>query len=427
MLLGEVSRPITSQRAILLSRSDLRTRRERMAARVMVRGLDLSERLKSRMLVDVTPPAEDLFYRVPDKLDAFRPGEVLDSRRVEVRGFRRVVKADAWHVKFRSTDTRGAAMPGVTTVLVPQRPFSGPVRPLLSYQCAIDSLGATADPSFTLRRGDQLELPLMARALRRGWAVVTTDHTGPRHAFGAGLLAARFVLDGIRAAIAFEPAGFDTATPIGLWGYSGGAQATLCAAEQHAGYAPELNIVGAAAGGITVDPTTMSGTFEDAYDGSLLSGIPLGAIIGISREFPDVDLLGALTPQGQAMVASAAEMTVDQLFMSFPFLHWGDYLTVPSVLDIPGLRTAFEANRFGQATPTTALYLYHGVLEQNLPIADADWFVATYRRDGADVTYRRVRFGGHLIVAVAGVPGALRFLSERFGAPLVSSAGGGHG
>ena len=229
-------------------------------------------------------------------------------------------------------------------------------------------------------------------------------------------MAARLVLDGIRAAIAFEPAGFDAATPVGLWGYSGGAQATLCAAEQHPGYTPELNIVGAAAGGITVDPTTSAGTFEEVYDGSLLSGIPLGAIIGISREYPDVDLLGALTPQGQAMVALAARMTAEQLFLSFPFLHWGDYLTVPSVLEIPGLRAAFEANRLGQAPPTTMLYLYHGVHEQNLPIADADKFVETYRRTGVDVTYRRLRFGEHIIAALTGVPGALRFLSERFGA-----------
>jgi hypothetical protein len=383
----------------------------------MVRGLDLYERLKSRVLVDVPQPGDDRFYRMPERVDEFRPGEVLDARPVEVRGFRRVIRADAWQVKFRSTDTLGAAVAGVTTVVMPPRPFNGSVRPLLSYQCAIDSLGAAADPSYTLRHGSQWELPFMARALRRGWAVVTTDHTGPRHAFAATLLAARFVLDGVRAAIAFEPAGFGADTPIGLWGYSGGAQATLCAAEQHPGYAPELNIVGAAAGGITVDPTTMTGTFEDVYDGSLLSGIPLGAIIGISREFPDVDLSGALTPHGQAMVASAAEMTVEQLFMSFPFLHWGDYLTVPSVLDIPGLRAAFEASRFGQATPTASLYLYHGVHEQNLPIADADKFVATYRRGGADVTYHRVPFGEHMIVAVTGAPGALRFLSERFATP----------
>jgi hypothetical protein len=383
----------------------------------MVRGLEFYERLKSRVLVDVTPPGDDAFYRVPGNLEAFRPGEVLDARPVEVRGFRRVIRADAWQVKFRSTDTRGAAVSGVTTVMIPRRPFNGSVRPLLCYQCAIDSLGAPADPSYTLRQGSQWELPLMARALRRGWAVVTTDYTGPRHAFGAGLLAARFVLDGIRAAIAFEPAGLDDATPIGLWGYSGGAQATLCSTEQHPSYAPELNIVGAAAGGITVDPTTSTRDFEDVYDGSILSGIPFGALIGISREYPDVDLLGALTPEGQAMVASAAEMTVEQLLLSFPFLHWGDYLTVPSVLEIPGLRAAFEANRFGQATPTTTLYLYHAVHDQNLAIADADKFVETYRREGADVTYRRLRFGEHMIVALTGVPGTLRFLSERFGAP----------
>ena len=406
------------QRAVLPPRTDLTSRRKLAVARVMARGLDLYERLNARMLAEVTPPSDDPFYRVPEgNLEALSPGKVLDARPVDVRAFRRQVNADAWHVKFRSTGSHGAAVSGVTTVMIPRRPFNGSVRPLLSYQCAIDSLGAAADPSYTLRHGNQWELPLMARALRRGWTVVTTDYTGPRHAFAAALLAARFVLDGIRAAIAFEPAGFDPATPVGLWGYSGGAQATLCAAEQHPGYAPELNIVGAAAGGITVDPTTSARTFEDVYDGSLLSGIPLGAIIGISREFPEVDLLGALTPQGQAMVASAAEMTVAQLFMSFPFLHWGEYLTVPSVLDIPGLRTAFEANRFGQATPTTKLYLYHGVHEQNLPIVDADKFVDTYRREGADVTYRRLRFGEHIIVTLTGVPGALRFLSERFAAP----------
>ena len=76
MLLGEVSSPITSQRAVLPSRTDLRTRRELVAARVMVRGLDLYERLKSRVLVDVTPPGEDPFYRVPEKLD--RLGKMLN-------------------------------------------------------------------------------------------------------------------------------------------------------------------------------------------------------------------------------------------------------------------------------------------------------------------------------------------------------------
>jgi hypothetical protein len=399
------------QRAVLPPRTDLRSRRKRVAARVMVRGLDLGERLMSRMLVEVPPPADDPFYRVPENLEAFCPGEVLDRRPVEVRMFRRLVNADAWQVKFRSTDTHGAAVSGVTTVMIPRRPFNGSVRPLLSYQPAIDSLGATADPSFTLRHGNQQELPLMVRALRRGWAVVTTDYTGPQHAFGVGLVAARFVLDGIRAAIAFEPAGFDAATPIGLWGYSGGAQATVWAAEQHSSYAPELNIVAAAAGAIPVDPTS-SGLPDD---GNIFSGLAVASLVGISRGFPDVDLLGALTPQGQAMVAAAADMTFHQLIMSFPFLHWGDYLTVPGVFEIPGLRTAFEAIRLGQATPMTSVYLYHAVHDQYPAIADVDKLVEKYRREGVDVTYRRFRFGEHMIVALTGVQSSLRFLSERFG------------
>lgn len=380
----------------------------------MGRALRALEWVKGRVLVDVVGPGDDDFYGEPGDLRAALPGQVLDARPVEVRAIRRVLDVDAWHVRFRTTDTRRAPSYGITTVLVPRRPFGGPRRPLLSYQCAIDSLGATADPSYTLRHGDQQELPFITRALRRGWAVAATDHGGPHHAFAAGSLAARFVLDGIRAALAFEPAGLGAGTPIGLWGYSGGAQATLCAAELHPSYAPELRIVGAAAGGITVDPTTMTGTFEDVYDGSILSGIPLGAIIGVSREHPEVDLLGALTPQGRALVAAAEGMRVEQLLLSFPFLRWREYLTVPSVLEIPGLRAAFEANGFGRAAPTAAVYVYHGVHEQNLPTADADAFVDEYRRAGADVTYRRVRVGEHVLVSAIGAPGALRFLADRF-------------
>ena len=401
------------QRAVLPPRTDLTSRRKRLIAKAAVNTEDLYERLKSRLLPGVTPPTDDPFYRVPENLEAFRPGDILEGRSVEVRGFRRRIEADTWQVKFRSTDTTGAAVSGVATVMIPRRRFDGPIRPLLSYQCAIDALGATADPSYTLRRGDQAELPLIARALRRGWAVVTTDYNGPRHAFGTLPLVARFVLDGIRAAIAFEPAGFDAAAPIGLWGYSGGGQATLFAAEQQPAYAPELNVVGAAAGAVGVDMTASPQMFES---GNLLSGVPFGAVIGLSRGFPDVDLHSVLTSQGQAMAAAATEMNMEELIASFPFVRWSDYLTVPSVFEIPGMAAVFEAIRLGQATPMTALHLYHAVHDKYPAIADVDKLVDKYRREGVHVTYRRFGFGGHVTVAYTGAPGSLRFLSERFGA-----------
>ena len=172
--------------------------------------------------------------------------------------------------------------------------------------------------------------------------------------------------------------------------------------------------MGAAAGGAGVDITSSPQMFED---GNLLSGIPFCAVIGVSRGFPDVDLHSVLTPQGQAMVAAATEMTMEQLVASFPFVRWSDYLTVPSVFEIPGMRAAFEAGRLGQATPMITLHLYHAVHDKYPAIADVDKLVEKYRREGVDVTYRRFRFGGHMTVAFTGVQGSLRFLSERFGAP----------
>jgi hypothetical protein len=380
----------------------------------MLRVLGIYEQLTSWVLVTVPHPADDPFFQVPDALDELSPGEVVDARSVEVRMLRRRVKVDAWQVRFRSTDTRGAAIVGVTTVMVPRRPFRRPVRPLLSYQPAIDSLGATADPSYTLQRGDQPELPFILRALRRGWVVVATDYTGPTHAFAVGPVAARLVLDGIRAAIAFEPAGLDTATtPVGLWGYSGGAQATLLAAEQHPTYAPELDIVASAAGGITGDPTSAPHIFEA---GSLLSGVWFGAMIGISRE-TDVDLIGSLTPEGQALVASAAEMSIVELLLSFPYLRWGDYLTVPDVFEIPGMRSFIDVNDFGRAAPRSPLHLYHSVRDQNRPLEDVEQLAETYRRGGAEVSCRPYRFGEHMVVALTGARGALRFLAQRLDPP----------
>ena len=108
---------------------------------------------------------------------------------------------------------------------------------------------------------------------------------------------------------------------------------------------------------------------------------------------------------------------MEQLIASFSFVRWSDYLTVPSVLDIPGMRTALEHGRLGRATPMVPLHLYHAVHDKYPAIADVDRLVEKYRREGVDVAYRRFRVGGHVTAVLAGVPGALRFLSKRFSGP----------
>ena len=394
------------------ARTDLTSRSKRLAAFVLRRCLRLYEALKERALLPVPAPEDDPFYNQPDDLGFSAAGEILDSRPVVIRMLRHRVQVDAWHVRFRTTTSAGSTTSGIATVMVPRRRFEGLRRPLLAYQPAIDSLGPAGDPSFTLRRGDQLELPVMLLALRRGWVVTAIDWTGPQHSFVDLSLAARFVLDGIRAVLTFAPAALGSGTPVGLWGYSGGALATIFAAEQHPRYAPELNIVGVAAGGGGVDITSSPEMFEA---GNLLSGIPFGACIAASRTFADFDLAGHLTPHGKAMVAAAEDMTMEQLALSFPFLAMSSILTVPSMSDLPGARAGFEATRCGQATPEAPMFLYHAVHDQATAIADVDRLVEKYKHEGVDVTYRRYRFGEHVIVMIRAVPAVLAFMGKRFG------------
>jgi Secretory lipase len=403
-----------SEESALPPRTDLQSRPKIVIANVMLRVLNRAEKLRSRFLPATVRPSNDPFYRQPDDLSTRRPGEVLDVRTIEARGFRRPIKAEAWQVKFRSTGMNGEAVAGFTTVLLPRQPFKGPMRPLLSYQPAIDSLAETADPSYTLRHGDYGEMPFVNMALKRGWAVVVTDYNGPTQAFGALPLAGRFILDAIRSVLDLESTGFTSTTPIGLWGYSGGGQATLWAAEQQAAYAPELNIVGIAAGGAGVDLVAS----PEMYDGgNFVSGVPFGSVIGLSRAFPSIDLSNVFTPRGQAMAYAAANLRVEQLLLSFPFIRLRDHLTVDGLFEIPGMRAAMEAIRLGKATPKAPMYIYHAVRDQYPAIKDVDRLVDKYRSEGVDVLYKRFRFGKHAIVAITGVRSSLRFLADRFQHP----------
>ena len=79
----------------------------------------------------------------------------------------------------------------------------------------------TNDTTMTI-----VEFDAALLALGQGWAVALPDHQGPNMAYAAGPLGARITLDGIRAAKRFAPIGVGDDSPVGLYGYSGGAIVT---------------------------------------------------------------------------------------------------------------------------------------------------------------------------------------------------------
>ena len=354
-------------------------------------------------------PANDPFYRPPAGYEAAAPGTVFATRTVTVKGLGLPVPVDAQQFLVRSTDAKDHPTAVVGTLMVPQFPYPAGARPLVSYQPATDSLGDQCNPSYTLRAGTESELTLMMQALQRGWAVVVTDYEGPQNAFTAARMAGHAVLDGIRAAETVSGAklaGRDT--PVGLWGYSGGGLATSWAAELQPGYAPELDIAGAASGGTPSD-------FEAAFrqiDGGMASGLVLLSSTGLTRAYPE--MLTLLNDAGREMVARIGDMCVGEAVSAVPYRHLNEFTTSKEPLAEPVAEAVLETNHLGRLTPKAPVFLYHSVWDELIPFTSAQALQADWCHGGGHVTLYADPVSEHSSLAVTGSPLAVNYLGSRF-------------
>lgn len=370
------------------------------------------------------PSTDDPFYRQPSpaRLRHLSPGSLIRFRPLVARAYRiSHVKARGWQLMVRSTDSHGQPVAIVTTLLVPPEPKPR----LLSYQVAYDGLAPQCAPSQETLRGTMIEQLFVSRALRRHWIVVLPDYEGPAQAFTAGRIAGHSVLDSIRAARRFVPATTLPATaPTALWGYSGGAFASLWAGELSADYAPDIGLAGIAAGGV---PANLMATAKH-IDGGMFAGIYFQAAIGLSRAYPEIHLEERLNPQGQALfkrlshacLGQELALVRDPLFSGLSFADMADYVTVDELLDVPAVRRVVNANRLGQQPIESPIYYYQAWFDQLTPRDQTRILVRRYCRGDT-----RLRFdwavGDHLSAAVSRAGDALAWLDNRFNGARVAS------
>ncbi|WP_216206258.1 lipase family protein [Amycolatopsis aidingensis] len=364
-------------------------------------------------------PRDDPFYVPPAGFESSPNGTVLRSRQVTAVAFVLPVPASTYQVLYKSVDSHDRPVAEAATVLVPKGAWRGQgPRPLLSYQIAVDSLSTRCQPSYTLRAGlfgsptgvGTYEFTLSLGALLKGYAVVYSDYQGPRSEFAAGPQAAHAVLDGIRAVQHYAPAGLDPQGPVGLWGYSGGGLATTWAAEQQASYAPELNVVGAAAGGVPADLEAML----KYNDGGLGAGLGLLGVMGLDRAFPEAGVQALLNDRGRKLFADNAEACTLDVALFHPFDRLANYTTVAKPADSAPARYLYRVNNTGKATPDFPVYNYHGTVDEFVPLAPVDTLVAGYCADGGTVAVSRIPLAGHITGEIVGAGDALGFLTDTF-------------
>lgn len=367
-------------------------------------------------------PEDDEFCRPPQGFEQRAPGAVLRARGIRVALFGVIPqRLSAWQLLYRTSDLNGVPDVAVTTVLLPAGADPTVRRPLLSFQCAIDGVSSNCFPSYALRHGaralgaiPQLELPVIAEALARGWAVTVPDHGGMGGHFGVAREPGYRALDAIRAALGFGPLGLDAATDIGLWGYSGGGLATAWAAEMAAGYAPELNIVGAVAGSPVGDP----GAAFLRLNGSLLSGFSTVCVAALRRAYPELDsvLRAHARPAFHTLLADAASRTTLALLPRFAGKNLDEYSesSFADLLNGAQMRRVLDDIRPGGQAPSMPVLIIQGVNDELIAVDDVDQHVDRYRRAGAHIHYVRDRLSFHLALLYLGTPATMNWMADRF-------------
>ncbi|NDZ93223.1 lipase [Streptomyces sp. SID6673] len=374
--------------------------------------------------VAMPTPLPDNFYTIPRNIGEYAPGDVISVRgRPNPPAF---IDVRTYQIKFRSSDSQGKPISAVTTLLVPtKKRVNGP---LLSFQHIINATGLecapsqalwTQDPNLTIR-----EAPALNVALQRGWTIAIPDHLGPRSAYGAAKLGGQITLDGIRAVQRFAPAHV-AKSRVGMAGYSGGGMATAWAAALAPKYAPELNIVGAAYGGVPMNLIKMAEGL--GYNNPHPAfGLAFAAAIGVAREYPEqIPMMKYLSPLGRQMYQGMRNACTNDI-LRLGAGHDAQQVTIGgrAIFDNKDARRVVEENSLSlyPGIPRVPIFEWHSPTDVLIPVSSIDYTINRYCRAGARVQRLLTPSPDHLSAAVIGLLPAFQYLTDRFnGAPAPSS------
>lgn len=384
---------------------------------------------------EILTPANDPFYVAPADIDQLEPGAIIRSRSVDIsiaQAPLTAVGSSAYQVLYRTGDVVGTPIANVTTIVVPDGDAPEGGRQLVSVQNAENSLDPNCAPSYQLQVGQQgpnnavnrnlmIEMSANLAHLAAGRVLVVPDALGPKKGYIVRTVNAHMVLDSIRAAVQFEPAGLPGfSTEVALWGYSGGGWESAAANELHPTYAPELNIVGVAAGGV---PAGTLGNIR-FLDGSIAAGTLMAVAEAVNRAYPEMDLQAALNDAGKAFL-QRIQIGCSSAIFAAPMAKFDDWTIEPNYWGRPSVRNVLMKNALGQETPTAPTLYYHAVHDEIVWISPMDELVAEYCAEGAPITYIRDQAGAEHIQA-AGTFAAISaaYLNARFSGIEISSTCG---
>lgn len=362
--------------------------------------------------------AVDPFYTPPSPLPPGGPGTLIRSEATTVSMLPGVPYpgTNAWRVMYRSTSATDQPIAVTGTLMVPQAGWSGSGRrPLVTYALGSHGMGEQCTPSIQFRQGTQFELGVIANYLARGWAVVVTDYQRrPNHTYVNSKASGQAMLDAARAAGRVPGSGLSSANPVGISGYSQGGNAAAAAAERQPTYAPELDLRGAAAGGVPADLVAVARAVERDV---LFGTVPM-AVASLRTAYPELTLDG-LNATGRAAVDQVTRQCIAETTLQWAF-HSTTELTVGGrnidqfLAAYPAWRARIDEQRIGRLSPTAPVLVYQGLLDPWIPHAVTQQLAADWCARGANVRFSTYVIAEHFGGLAEAIPEVLNWLSARF-------------
>lgn len=365
------------------------------------------------------PIGDPIFDAWPEHLESFAAGQIVEVRDVSATAAPLVLVPirQALLLKYRTTDSRGAASYATATLIIPATAWSGPgTRPVVVNNLPIDALGRDCTPGYTFAHGwsrntsitDFLP-PTTQLAALRGYAVLVPDHEGPWMAYAEPYVAGHAVLDAIRAVRGLRPDEFGDSR-FGMTGYSGGAIATHGAVKLIDSYAPELagSIVGAVLGGVPADYEILA----RSMNANLASGVFIAATFGVGRERPEI--LARMNNLAQWAATSPLKDLCGSVFgaVGVLMLPIDIAANIPDPLHSAVASQIYTVTRMAGMKSATPLYIYNGEQEFWIPAEGARNLYQEQCGLGVPAVYRSV-LGEHIIAGGLGYPEAMVWLDQR--------------
>ncbi|HEY3951948.1 MAG TPA: lipase family protein [Streptosporangiaceae bacterium] len=273
-------------------------------------------------------PTHDPFYTYTGSkpLSQIAPGTMLKKRAITLTIAGLTVPYQADQVLYRTNGEQSQPTVTVTTIIKPLASLLG--TKIVSFQTAYDALGAECDPSYTLRGGNpgdtlsQAEAAEIAVYVTAGYTVTVPDYEGETLDWGAGQESGYSTLDSIRATESYL--GAPASTQVGMLGYSGGSIATEWASELAPKYAPGLDIIGAASGGVPVDFAQNLSYINGDQD---WAGVIPAVLVTLSRSF-GVNLNKYLDSYGQKILKQVQGECIASFATAYPGLTFAQLVKV---------------------------------------------------------------------------------------------------